>query len=212
MGRAWVRAPWMQLYTYTYIHAARFAGCSPPSAAARPRTGYSPADGLLAPRTGYSPADGLLARGRATRPRTGYSPADGLLARGRAGRLRRLLSSATFRSTDGSLGCSRLQSRPWVLRALRQVPLRLSQRSASPQFRMVRVRKDGSQESPRPLVSERTLYDGAGRERTGCCRITWHRRIARVVDGIAAVRALKVVPDMRGTWTGRTYVSCTAAM
>ena len=154
--------------------------------ATRPRTGYSPADGLLAatrPRTGYSPADGLLARGSA-RPRTGYSPADGLLARGRAadaGRLRRLLSSATFRSTDGSLGCSRLQSRPWVLRALRQVPLRLSQRSASPLSSgwCVFAKMDAGG-SPRPLVSERTLYDGAGRERTGCCRITWHRRIARV--------------------------------
>jgi hypothetical protein len=78
------------------------------------------------------------------------------------------------------------------------------------QFRVMRVRKDGSQEEVLGQWSVTgpymTVQAANGMALAGSPGIA-ELRVS--VDGIAGVQTVRVVPDMRGTWTGDMVISCT---
>ena len=80
----------------------------------------------------------------------------------------------------------------------------------STQFRVMRVRKDGSHEEvlgqwsvSGPYMTVQTANGLAVAGFPGIAEL----RVS--VDGIAAVQAIRMVPDMRGTWNGVLVLSCT---
>ena len=81
------------------------------------------------------------------------------------------------------------------------------------QFRAMRTRKDGSQEEVvgqwSVIGQYMTVQSATGLAVAGSPGIA---ELRASVDGIAAVRAVRVVPDMRGTWTGTAVFSCTSGV
>lgn len=81
----------------------------------------------------------------------------------------------------------------------------------SAQFRAMRLRKDGSQEevlAKWSVTPEYMTTDSVSGVSTG--RSPGIAELRAFVDGVSAVAAVRVVPDMRGTWTGTAVFSCAA--
>jgi hypothetical protein len=81
----------------------------------------------------------------------------------------------------------------------------------SGQFRVMRVRNDGSQEEALAqwsVAGPHMTVQAANGIAVGATPGIGQLRAS--VNGISTVRAVRVVPDMRGTWTGTFVLSCAA--